>query len=171
MLWRKSAPASSCSCYSHAGGGSGSSPGLRNLFPSFPGSRLGQGTGSSRGGDVLWQHITVLSAPQPLSFRILHTALQIQPQEICPCRTSHPRETLQAFSPQNLLLPSLLDTPLQDSHSCHQTPACTECLCLCPSWKDSHLEWIHTFHSSEISPLETHNSEVMNCTLPLSLNL
>lgn len=43
MLWRKSAPAASCACYSHAGEASACSPGHCNPFLSFPGSQLGQG--------------------------------------------------------------------------------------------------------------------------------
>lgn len=91
------------------GEASGSSPGHRNLLPSFPGSRLGQGGAGHREqprwGCPVAAPSSALPAAQPRSFRILHTALQIQPQEIFPCGTSHPRETFQAFSPQNLLLP------------------------------------------------------------------
>lgn len=109
-------------------------------FPGAGWGRAGRAQGAavlgvSCGSTQLWwgcplpaahgSHSPALAAPRPLHFSILHTALQTQPQKIFPWEHLIPmKHPLQASSPQNLLLPSLLDTPLQDSYSCHQTCHC-----------------------------------------------
>lgn len=170
MLWRKSAPASSCACYSHARGGFGLWPMTLVSLPEpsweLIGARQQLNAASGCGGvscdSTLLCSASVPRVTRPLPcqhlgpciLRLCTHFFNIHPQKIFPCWYVSgwpPWNTRSKLSVLGITH-SLLDTArAEGSRSptrCQQTAACTKCLCLSHSWGDSYLERIHFFHFS-----------------------
>lgn len=144
------------------GEASGSSPGHWNLFPSFPGSQLEQ---SRAQGAALVGVSCGSTQPCPAStYNKSHEhPVSTSGSALQDSAHSSSKSASAKFSLWNISSPWNIapEVSAPRSSCCHPfwTPLCrtptavTKLLLVpkCPGWKDSYLEWIHTFHFSEFS--------------------